>query len=363
VRSVRSTAACAALLALAVGFAPQALAISHAPPSFYGVLAEGPLGTVHQRPAVVGAELDHMRRAGAGSVRVTVWWNAMQRHRRDRIHWRPLDRVVAGAATRHMAVLPVIQSAPCWAAVRPCKLNARPRDMRAFGRFLRQLVARYGPDGRLWDKHPGATPVRRWQIWNEPQFRGYWRGPDWPVTYTRALAVARANLRRVDPRAQVVLAGLSNFSWRDLSLLYRAGVRPYFDVAAVQTFTGRPENVMTAVKLVRRTMRLNGDGAKPLMLTEVAWAATGRHRTPRLPTIQVGPAAQARNLEALYALAEAARDALHIDAVFWASWVTPYGPSNRVFDYTGLRRYDGSSRRITSMPALRAFRRVARAGD
>src|SRR4051794_9163740 len=267
-----------ALLALsAVGVAaPSARAISHAPPSFYGVLAEGPLGTVGQRPSVLRAELDRMSRAGVGSVRVSVWWNPMQRHRRDPVNWRSLDRVVAGAARRGITVLPVIQSAPCWAAVLPCKRNSRPRDMRAFGRFLRELAARYGPNGKLWKGRGGAMPIRRWQLWNEPQFQAYWRGPNWPQTYTRALAVARANLRRVDPRAQLVLAGLSNFSWRELARLYRAGARPYFDLAAVQTFTGHPESVMTAVKLVRRTMNANGDSTKPILMTEVAWAAPGR---------------------------------------------------------------------------------------
>jgi polysaccharide biosynthesis protein PslG len=362
VRSLRWTLVGAALLAAAAGLAPPALAISHAPPSFYGAVAEGPLGTVHQRPAVLRAELDRIARAGGGSVRVSVWWSAMQRHRRDPVDWRSVDRVVVGAATRHLTVLPVIQSSPCWAAVRPCEVNARPRDMRAFGRFLRQLASRYGPGGTAWKGHPGAVPVRRWQIWNEPQFRGFWSGPDWPATYTRALATARASLRRVDPRAQVVMAGLSNFSWRDLAQLYRAGARPYFDVAAVQTFTSRPTNVLAAVKLVRRVMASNGDAAKPLMMTEVAWAAPGRRAGLGLRAIQVDSRTQARNLEAVYALAEAARDALHIDAVFWASWITGYRRPDRVFDYTGLRRYDSRTGRATSMPALRAFRRVARAG-
>jgi polysaccharide biosynthesis protein PslG len=355
----------AALLALAAGLllAPQAFAISHAPPSFFGVLSEGPLGTVHQRPGLLGPEFERMQGAGVGSVRVSVWWNVMQRHRRDRVTWRPLDRVVAGAAKRGMTVLPVIQSAPCWAAVRPCKLNARPRDMRAFGRFLRRLVGRYGPGGTLWRGRSDVEPVRRWQIWNEPHFRGYWQGRNWPVTYTRALAVARANLRKVDPHAQVVLAGLSNFSWRELAQLYRAGARPYFDVAAVQTFTGQTSNVMTAVKLVRRTMDANHDRNKPLMMTEVAWAATGRRTLPRFSAIQVGRAAQARNLEAVFALAEASRDALRIDGVFWASWLSEYRSRDWVFDYSGLRRYDRHTGRITSVPALGAFRRVARAGE
>src|SRR4029450_13692727 len=151
--------------------------ISHAPPSFFGVLAGGPLGTVHQRPALLSAELDRMPRAGAGTVRVSVWWTAMQPHRRDRVHWRPLDRVVAGTAARGMGVLPAIASAPCWAAVRPCKINSRPRALPPFGRFMRPLAARSGPGGTLWRGRPRAKPVRRWQIWNEPHFRSNWRGP------------------------------------------------------------------------------------------------------------------------------------------------------------------------------------------
>jgi polysaccharide biosynthesis protein PslG len=354
------------LLALAVGgwAPPAAMGISHASPSFFGVLAGGPLSTIHQRPALLKRELDRMGEAGAGSVRVSVWWNAMQRHRKDPVNWRPLDRIVAGAADRGIAVLPVILSAPCWAAVKPCLgRNFRPRDMKAFGHFLRQLVLRYGPRGALWRRHRRALPIRRWQIWNEPQFPGFWRGPNWPLTYTRALAVAGRSLKKADPGARVVLAGLSNFSWRELTLLYRAGARPYFDIVAMQTFTGKPLNLLAVANRIRKVMAAHGDGAKPLLLTEVSWAAVPRRSGLALPTIQVDRTTQARNLETLYALAEAARYALRIQGVFWSTWLSEYRSRVAVFDYSGLRRYDRRGDRVTSMPALAAFRRVARAGD
>jgi hypothetical protein len=359
-----------ALGALAAS-APPAFAIAHAPPSFFGVIADGPLSTVRERPRLLDRELDRMAVAGVGTVRAPFWWSALQPVRPGTgpvpTRWRPVDRLVAEAARRRIAVLPVILGSPPWAAAHPFAKISRPSDLGAFGDFLQTLAARYGSRGSLWErlrkKGIRPRPIRRWQIWNEPQFEGYWGGPDWQASYIQALAAARRGLKKADPRAQVVLAGLTNMGWRDLAGLYRAGVRPHFDLAAVQTFTARPESVLTAARLTRRVMTRNGDGAKPLLLTEVAWAATRGRPGLRLPTIQVSPTAQARNLEALFALAEANRHALGLDGVVWATWLSSYAATRTVFDYTGLRRYDRRSGRATSMPALGAFRRVARAGD
>jgi hypothetical protein len=359
-------AALIALGMLAAG-APPAFAISHAPAPFFGVIADGPLSTVHQHPRLLRPELDRMAMTGVGTVRAPFWWSALQPERTGATRWGPVDRLVAEAARRRISVLPVILGSPPWAAVNPYAKISRPADLGAFEDFLRALAARYGSRGTIWDRlrKQGVRPrpIRRWQIWNEPQFEGNWGGPDWQASYVQALAAARRGLKKADRRAQVVLAGLTNMGWRDLAGLYRVGARPYFELAAVQTFTAQPENVLTAARLTRRAMAAHGDGAKPLLLTEVAWAGTRPRPGLGLPTIQVGPAAQARNLETLFALAEAARHDLRLEGVVWATWLSRYAAARTVFDYTGLRRYDRRSGRTTSMPALRAFRRVARGGD
>ena len=84
----------------------------------------------------------------------------------------------------------------------------RPQDMAA---FAARLVRRYGPKGLFWRSNPELPehPIRAWQVWNEPNLPVYWpQGPD-PASYVRLLDAVSQGIKRADPGAAVVSAGLS----------------------------------------------------------------------------------------------------------------------------------------------------------
>ena len=349
-RLLALTALAALLLA-----APAAAAERKVPRGWLGVVADGPLT---QRDDVAG-EWDLMAGAGAESVRTAFYWPAIQRHAPDRFDFAATDRTVLAAAARRLRVLPIVSGTPAWAATRPGDETSPPRAAGDYGTFLRVLAGRYGPQGSLWAEHPEVPrlPIREWQVWNEPNLTRYWSRQPFARSYVRLLAAARRSLREADPGARVVLAGLPNESWTALRSVYRAGGRRHFDAVALHPYTGKPRNVVRLVELARREMRRFGDRRKPVWVTELSWpAALGRTEgTPGFETTDRGQAL--RLAEAVRRLA-AARRRLRIERVYWYTWLSSEGSRNS-FDYSGLRRMRGG--RPVSVPALGAFRRVARA--
>src|SRR5919108_3092544 len=211
-----------------------------------------------------------MARNGVESVRMVFSWARIQPTPDGAPDWSETDLLVAQAARRRIRLLPVVMYAPRWARRYPDRGASPPASVYDYTTFLGQLVERYGPDGTFWFDHPELrrVPLRSWQIWNEPHLQYQWDvregdGEDWPSGYADLVRAADGALDFYDPGARVVLAGLSNFAWRELATLYRQGLRPYFDVVALQVYTGKPENVIRAVRFMRGTMRRRGDRRKP----------------------------------------------------------------------------------------------------
>jgi hypothetical protein len=258
-------------------------------------------------------------------------------------------------------VLPAVVTTPACERVGPLDGAWPPRDPPDFTRLLGALVARYGPRGTLWrgERRLPRRPVRRWQVWNEPDLRAAWSSPEpWATGYVRLLRAAHAAIKGADPRAVVILSGLTNASWLDLREVYRAGGRGLFDVAAVHPFTATVDNVVRIVRLARDEMRAAGDASTPLMVTEMTWTSAGARARPRFgwETDERGQAARLR--DALVRLA-ALRARERLAGAFWYTWMSPRIGSPDTFHYAGLRRLgrDGSP---VSKPALAAFRAVVR---
>jgi hypothetical protein len=365
-----------ALAALAVVLLVPAAAQAATPRSFLGVLADGPL----LDPLVdLRGELRVMSLAGVGAVRFTVDWSTAQPYAdatamppelagrfsatEDGVptDWSASDRLVAAAAERRLALLPVVMRPPAWARLRPELANSPPSDSgaEAYARFLAALVRRYGPQGTFWAANPQLPrlPVRQWQVWNEPAGSRDWSEQPGLPRYVGLLRRAHAALKAADPGAQVVLGGLVGRSWEQLAEVYRLGGRSYFDVAAVHPFSRYVSNVVLIVRWTRRVMRRHGDARKPIVLSELSWPSA-KGKTSVRYGFEETERGQARRLrEAVLALA-ARRRAFRIRAVYWSSWISYDRDPRSSFDYAGLRRFHAG--RVVAKPAFYAFRRVAR---
>lgn len=353
---VTAIAALATMAALAAA-APAAGAQRQVPPRFVGMVADGPL---LDSPRVdLDRELDAMVAQGVESLRGVVDWSAAQPTRGGPLDWTRVDRLVVGAARRHMAFLPIVMIAPRWAARNPKAMSSPPRHPSDYARFVRALARRYGPHGTFWAARRDVpyAPVRDWQFWNEPSLEFYWDQRPWQRPYLSLLRAARRAVRGVDPHARIVLAGLPNDSWPALRSLYRHGARGLFDVVAVHPFTGHVRDTVRILQNVREVMRRRGDARKPIWVTELSWTSAG-HRTEWRYGNETTEAGQARRLKAAMKLLAKRRRALRLERVYWYTWMTADRDPQYPFDYAGLSRLDPNGA-IVRKPGFAALRQAA----
>ena len=349
-----------------------AQAVAAVPPSFIGMVADGPIFD----PAVnLPGEFDLMTSSGVQAVRAQFSWEFAQPYpgwafvpadQASRFvdeggiptDWSRIDAIVSLAAARHLSLLPVVLFSPGWAAVPPPSLASPPRDVPAYARFAAACVRRYGPGGTFWAQHPElqAQPIRDWQIWNEPNFRVFWRPKNWPRPYVKLLRAARASIKAADPGARIVLAGLPQQSWKALAKIYRAGGRGLFDIAAIHPFTSRVSGAVEIVRKGEDVMRRNHDGSKPVWLTEVTWPSSRGHTNTGFG-YEVSESVQAQKLADAFRTFSRLRRQLRIQRVYWYTWMSPDRSRTYPFDWSGLTTVKGG--KVVRKPALAAFRKAA----
>jgi hypothetical protein len=311
--------------------------------------------------AALEQQLALMASAGVESIRVTFAWPQLE-PAPHAYRLSEADRVVAGAARHGLAVLLNVTESPIWASSDPSSgdfWRIRPSDPNAYAELMRQLTLRYGPSGSLWAQDPTLPrrPIRRWQVWNEQTANWFWRPPPWAPAYTELLKASYRAIHSVDPGAEVVAGSLiadqDYAPWDSIRDLYGAGARRFFDVISVHPFTNHGTSVSETVKqmleIVRRVrayMRRQGDGRKPIILTEVTWPASlGIVPEDALLGLETTPRGQALRLKAAYRRLVELRRKLRVTEVYWYSWATEYdtlGPASIVtFRFSGLTRFSG----------------------
>jgi len=357
----RAIAVAAALAALLIAV-PAASARS-VPQGFFGVMYDH--GIERASDGVQDEQWDLMASSGVETVRTVFNWAAAQPSRGAEFDFESTDGVVRRAALRNQDILPIVIYAPPWARAYRKRFTSPPKNRADYVNYVAALVERYGPDGTFWNDHPELPkrPLRQWQIWNEPHLQDYWAAPEkGPYGYVRSYpALLRASynvVKSLDPGAKIVLAGITQRAWEEIELLYQHGIKPYFDVAAMQIFPQTVKRAVKATRFFRDAMKQRRDGRKPIYLTEITWPASkGKTQGIRYQS-QETPRGMATKLSQMYRAMALRRRALGVSKVFWYTWASPYGRGGSIFNYAGLQQYaDGD---FTAQPALRAYQRSAR---
>jgi hypothetical protein len=350
---------------------PNPTAPGPVPQGFMGVDVDGPMFGP-DTPINFPNQLTTMVANGVQSVRVAFSWAAGQPYESDAdvpadqkanftdVSGRPTsfqftDMVVGDAARDRITVLPTVLYAPQWDAVTNRNGVGYPRQYAPYGAYLTALIGRYGPRGSFWHENPQIPkmPIRSWQIWNEPNLAYYWKQP-FASSYVSMLKVAHAAVKKADPGARVVLGALTNTAWKSLGQVYKIkGAKDLFDVVSVNDFTKIPANVIEFMVFVRRAMARFGDGAKPLMATEISWPSAKGKTSASFDFITT-QAGQARNISTLLPLIGQQRLALHLIAVYWYTWMGQEDPHTGPFNFSGLLGFHNGA--VTVKPALAAFK-------
>jgi hypothetical protein len=357
---------------LAVGPSGATAAV---PQGFVGMMADGPFFY----PAMnEGAELDSMVASGVESVRTLVNWGKLQPYRSmgqvplaaqgefTDVNGVPtdftgIDQLVALAAARRLTVLPILEYAPSWDSVNPRSAASPPKSTGPFANFVAALARRYGSRGSFWTAHPTLpkTPIRMWQVWNEPDFRVYWSKQPFERGYVRLVKATHRAMKAADPRAKLVLAGLPNFSWHYLADMYKLHAHGTFDAVAVHPYTATPAGVITILRKVRAVMNRNGDRRTPILATELSWpSAKGKARTTfENATTEAG---QAKKLGQAVRLLASNRRKLGLGGFYYYTWITneSAGASVDQFNFAGLLRFL-NGKGTSAKPAFGAFAKAA----
>jgi polysaccharide biosynthesis protein PslG len=329
------------------------------PFGWMGVLAGPPIGDPARRD-LTDSEVRTMAASGVESLRVALYWREGQPDGPGQTDFAPYDRIVGTAARNRVELLPTVLGVPAWARVRKSNPASSPADPADFARFMAALVDRYGPRGSFWRQHRDIPkrPIRVWQLWNEPDHVVYWAEQPYYRRYVALIAATRVAIRRRDPGAKVVLAGLVGKSWVQLAAIYRAGGRRHFDYLAVHPFTRLLPDVVRIVRYNRTVATRFGDARKPMLVTELTWPSSkGRIRRPS--AFDRTERNQATLLDAAFRALAVRRVKLRIRSVYWATWLTRDRSRTDAFDYTGLSALSANGR-IRRKPAFYTYRATAR---
>jgi hypothetical protein len=342
----RAALVVAVVAALAVLASPAGAAT--APKGFFGVV-----------PQALPGKGDFKRMEGSvETLRMPIFWFEVE-PRRGEYDFANVDREIGAAAEEGIQVLPFVYGTPGWLG-RQERPPLAPAALARWKGFLRVLVARYGPGGSFWDGRAKRAPIRRWQIWNEPNFRLYWAPKIEPAGYAKLLHASATTLRRAEPGAKIVLAGVAPVgygmkTWIFMRRLLRVpGARRDFDFAALHPYSATIPELDYQLEKVRAAMVAGGAGAKPLLVTEFGVASHGDYPSAFVE----GEQGQARFLRAAYERLLRMRRRWHIAGAYWYTWQdeADADPHCGFCQGAGLLRLDG-----TAKPAWFAYQRLAAA--
>jgi len=354
----RSATLVATLLTIVLASATPAAAQRDVPQGFFGVNYDADIAQ-HGPRSVQDSEFDLQARSGVETARVVFSWAQAQPENRRTNDWSATDATVTRAAAHGIDLLPVVIEAPRWARENPRTYHSPPKDPDDMADFLVLLIQRYGENGTFWASHPELPkrPLRTWQIWNEPHLRFQWDSErPWARFYGRQLRAAYRAVKRSDPGATVVLAGLSNKSWEYLQEAYKKGrIRGYFDVAALHPYTTKARGVIILARRFRTVMRRNRDSRKALWITELGLPASkGRERSKN--TLQTSDEGMAdyltTSVEKL--IAGQTSSNVRVSRFYWYTWASTYCCGD-IFRYAGLRLYDPRDQKLSDKPAYAAY--------
>lgn len=262
------------------------------------------VGTVMSSPDLASrrdALLSKLAATGTTSVRTDAFWGwnepgaprvvttttggvlgIGQKTTKTTVHdfeWGTTDALMDQFAAHGLRWEPVLTYTPTWAQTILGDTHSRPRNIADFAHWAGAFAARYGSRGT----RRGTYGVHRYEIWNEPNIRTFFKPDPDPAYYSRLyLATARA-IRAADPTAVLVTGGLAGYADRGF---LRATVaanpvirgRRTVDEVAIHPYGRSAVGVIDRTRELRRALVGIGLPGRPLAINEVGWRTRHRQR-------------------------------------------------------------------------------------
>lgn len=283
-------------------------------------------------------DLKLAKEAGFTWVKQRFEWRNIEKIKKNEFQWHEPDLVIDKINKAGLGIIARLDNQPDWA--RKDKIfpaSGPPDSIEDWKDFVQEFAQRY------------KGKVQIYEIWNEPNISREWgnQKPD-AKAYTEMLRVSYTEIKKIDPNAVIVSAGLSPTTEQSdraiadlvfLREMYQNGAKAYFDMLGVHApgFKASPDMDPGVVAKdaaltnndpspeaskrvysfrhaedLRKVMEENGDQAKQVAIMEMGWTTDSRPNSP-YAWHSVTPEVQAEYLV----------KAMQYARANWASWVGP----------------------------------------
>ena len=218
--------------------------------------------------AIIRGDMELLKRSGIHLLRISFGWDGIETAP-GKYDWGFWDDYVKTAVDEFgITLIPYICYTPSWNSTGDTTnfWNHTPKDYEAFGQFCEAIVGRY----KQW--------IKTWELWNEPDIDAYWSGT--AADLARLTKIGARAVKRADPTAKVVLAGLAHRVEFTRELFRDHGISPYVDVvnchSYYETWSGSPlESVVPYVNTLADIISRYGNG-QSLWMAEVGYSTFRR---------------------------------------------------------------------------------------
>ena len=198
-------------------------------------------------------ELAAVKSGGLEWVRTDFDWKYIQ-SKPEEWDYSRLDQLVRTAKEKNVNILPILGYDVKW---------ARPVDkhLDLWREYVRRTVSRY------------AKEIRYWEVWNEANLVN---GAEYtrltPETYTQLLKAAYEEIKKIDPKLQVLFSGTGGVPIPFLEKALQVGAAQYFDIMNIHPYgtTEIPEKAQTQITPLF-TLFEKYKVKKPFWVTEFSW--------------------------------------------------------------------------------------------
>jgi hypothetical protein len=269
------------------------------PDTYYGVN----YARFNKDPDVVRASvLNALKAGGFTQIRFTIPWTDVEPvEPSGGVHnytftWP--DVLVRELAERGLTGQPTMWKTPGWNV--PSGLpnlgclhvdSRTPEDLQAYGLAAGAVVARYGPGGSFWAENPGLPyrPFKEFEIWNEPNLKGFWCPEPQPARYATMAAFAANRIHAVDPSMKIITGGIPLGSGSGLlmkpgefmeKMLNEVPNLPNLvDSIGIHVYPfGDMDKQLKPLKYFRKVFRAAGlPDSVPMTANEFGWSTEGRN--------------------------------------------------------------------------------------
>lgn len=245
------------------------------------------------------------------AINVSISWRSVQRDchavREGKWDWDRADRAMRIARQHRLEVVATLGGGPsCTARHRQLGLEPRRAWLPAWSRYVRQLVARYGPGGRI-------PALRQIEPWNEPNLKGF---AGTTADYRRLFLRTAAAVRNANPKVKTLAAAAAlccERSFRWLGRLYsKRAMRRHGHRVSLHTYAPTPQAALERLYRARKLLPARAT----IAITEHGWATCPEPKATPLGKC-VTRDEQAAYLWQYFYFVRTHADALRVRSIFW----------------------------------------------